>query len=216
MDELRRAYHDRIATLRGQSIAIVRDAARAVGDVSVALVQRDREAGVGLVVSAGEAAGRLAEVEVGVLDILAQQAPVGRDLRVVLAALRIAQVAELCLGLSRSLAGRVGRGDDVVTPALRKLMNEIGEKTSELLEEANGAWIVLDEAHARAVVESAAAVRGLHRRFLSELLSLEGVPIDAAVDLGMAARAYERLTDHAVEIAGRVQFAATGSPVSDV
>jgi len=216
VDELRRAYHDRIATLRGQSIAIVRDAARAVGDVSVALVQRDREAGVGLVVSAGEAAGRLAEVEVGVLDILAQQAPVGRDLRVVLAALRIAQVAELCLGLSRSLAGRVGRGDDVVTPALRKLMNEIGEKTSELLEEANGAWIVLDEAHARAVVESAAAVRGLHRRFLSELLSLEGVPIDAAVDLGMAARAYERLTDHAVEIAGRVQFAATGSPVSDV
>jgi phosphate uptake regulator len=28
----------------------------------------------------------------------------------------------------------------------------------------------------------------------------------------MMARAYERLTDHAVEIAGRVVFAATGAP----
>ena len=215
MDELRRAYHDRIADLRAQTIAIVRDAARSVGDVTVALVERDCAVGESIVLDAGDTARRVAAVEAGVLDVLAQQAPVGRDLRVVLAALRIAQIAELCLGLSRTLAGRVGRGDDVLTPTLRDLTYTIGERAGGLLEDANGAWIVLDEAQARAVIEGAAEVRELHRRFLAELLGLDGVPVDAAVDLGMAARVYERLTDHAVEIAGRVLFAVTGTPTID-
>ena len=215
MDELRRSYHDRIASLRAQTIAIVRDAARSVGDVTVALVERDSAAGEVIVVDGGDVARRVAEVEAGVLDIIAQQAPVGRDLRVVLAALRIAQIAELCLGLSRTLASRVGRGEDVLTDELRALTYAIGERTSGLLEDANGAWIVLDEAQARAVIESVGEVRDLHRRFLAELLGLDGVPVDAAVDLGMAARVYERLTDHAVEIAGRVLFAVTGTPTID-
>ena len=210
MDELRRAYHDRIADLRGQTIALLRDASRSVGDVTAALVERDRDAGDVVVSGTVDSTSRVAEVEAGVLDIIAQQAPVGRDLRVVLAALRIAQIADLCLGLSRTLGARVGRGEDVLTPNLRALATAIGEGTSMLLENANGAWIVLDEDQARSVIAAAREARDLQRRFLAELLGLDGVPVDAAVDLGMAARVYERLTDHAVEIAGRVVFAVTG------
>lgn len=214
MDELRRAYHDRIADLRGQSIALLRDASRSIGAVTAALVERDRDAGDVVVGAAADSASRVAEVEAGVLDIIAQQAPVGRDLRVVLAALRIAQIADLCLGLSRTLGARVGRGEDVLTPNLRALASAIGEGTSSLLEDANGAWIVLDEEQARSVIGAAGGARDLQRRFLTELLGLDGVPVDAAVDLGMAARVYERLTDHAVEIAGRVLFAVTGVTAS--
>jgi phosphate transport system protein len=210
VDELRRAYHDRIADLRGQTIALLRDASRSVGDVTAALVERDRDAGDVVVSGTVDSTSRVAEVEAGVLDIIAQQAPVGRDLRVVLAALRIAQISDLCLGLSRTLGARVGRGHDVLTPNLRALASAIGEGTSSLLEDANGAWIVLDEDQARTVVAAAGEARDLQRRFLAELLGLDGVPVDAAVDLGMAARVYERLTDHAVEIAGRVLFAVTG------
>lgn len=213
MDELRRAYHDRIATLRSRTIAIVGDAAASVGNVTVALVEGDRAAGQLIVVDAREAAMRVAEVEAVVLDILAQQAPVARDLRVVLASLRIAQVAELCLGLSRTLAARVGQGNGALTATLRTLTYEIGVGTAGLLEEANGAWIVLDDTQAMDVVTDSAACRELQRRFLAELLGMSDVPVDAAVDLGMAARVYERLTDHAVEIAGRVVFAVTGAPV---
>lgn len=210
MDELRRAYHDRIAKLRDQTIALLRDASRSVGDVTAALVERDRATGDVVVSGAVDSPSRVAEVEAGVLDIIAQQAPVGRDLRVVLAALRIAQIADLCLGLSRTLGARVGRLEDVLTPELRSLATAIGEGTSTLLEDANGAWIVLDEDQAREVVAAAREARDLQRRFLAELLGLDGVPVDAAVDLGMAARVYERLTDHAIEIAGRVLFAVTG------
>ncbi len=215
MDELRRAYHDRLAVLRGHTISIVGDAATSVGNVTAALLERDRSAGQLIVTGSVEAARRVAEVEGEVLDILAQQSPVARDLRVVLAALRIAQVAELCLGLSRTLGTRVGLGRDVLTPALRALTYEIGAQTSGLLGGANGAWATLDEEQAWAVIAAAGSCRDLQRQFLAELLGLHGVPVDAAVDLGMAARGYERLTDHAVEIAGRVVFAVTGSPPAE-
>ena len=213
MDELRRVYHDRIATLRTRTIDIVRDAAASVGHVTVALLDGDRAAGELIVLDARGAAARVAEVETVVLDILAQQAPVARDLRVVLASLRIAQVAELCLGLSRTLAARVGQGNGALTAPLRTLTYQIGSGTAGLLEEANGAWIVLDDAQALDVVTGSEACRELQRRFLAELLGMSDVPVDAAVDLGMAARVYERLTDHAVEIAGRVVFAVTGASI---
>ena len=97
-----------------------------------------------------------------------------------------------------------------MTPALRELSAEIGAQTVELLRRDSGAWNVLDEGQARDVIQASQSSRLLQRRFLAPLLLLENVPVEAAVDLGMAARAYERLTDHAVEIAGRIVFAATG------
>ena len=53
---------------------------------------------------------------------------------------------------------------------------------------------------------ASAESRQLQRTFLAELLELRSIPVNAAVDLGMIARVYERLTDHAVEIASRVMF----------
>jgi phosphate transport system protein len=151
-------------------------------------------------------------VEDDVLDTVARESPVARDLRVVLASLFISQATELCLGLVRTLATRVGPADEVLTPVLRGLAYEIGEQTVELLRLDAAAWAVLDGRPALVAIDAAERSRTLQRRFLAQLLELDDVPIEAAVDLGMMARAYERLTDHAVEIAGRVVFAATGAP----
>jgi phosphate uptake regulator len=54
--------------------------------------------------------------------------------------------------------------------------------------------------------------RGYHDR-IAELRSMaQAIVVDAAVALSRTVRAYERLTDHAVEIADRVLFAVNGSP----
>ena len=211
MDELRRDYHDRIADLRIRTGRLVVAAADAIEHVTGALLSRDVNAGRAVVAELDWAVKEPAAVEDEVLDLLALQAPIARDLRVVLASLFITQAAALCIGLARNLAGRVGSGEGVMTPALRELSAEIGAQTVELLRRANGAWAVLDEGLAMGVIDASEPARVLQRRFLAELLRLENVPVEAAVDLGMAARAYERLTDHAVEIAGRVVFAATGN-----
>ena len=210
MDELRRDYHDRIADLRVRTGRLVVAAADAIEHVTGALLSRDVNAGRAVVAELDWAVKEPAAVEDEVLDLLALQAPIARDLRVVLASLFITQAAALCIGLARNLAGRVGSGEGVMTPALRELSAEIGAQTVELLRRDSGAWNVLDEGQARDVIQASQSSRLLQRRFLAQLLQLENVPVEAAVDLGMAARAYERLTDHAVEIAGRIVFAATG------
>ena len=208
--ELRRSYHDRIAELRDRSADIIGDAASATVEVTRAFLEGDRAAGRSIVISTSAAAANVALVETDVLDLLALQSPVARDLRVILAARDIARAGELCLGLCRTLAARVGGAQDVLSPGLRDLIAEMGSETADLLRRANGAWTTLDEEQAGAVIVNAESCRQLQRAFLAELLELRLVPVDAAVDLGMTGRMYERVTDHAVEIVGRVMFVLTG------
>jgi phosphate transport system protein len=216
MDELRRAYHDRIAELKARAGTLLEATADAVDRLTTALLERDVPARHDVVATVASLAEEPKRVEDEVMDTLAREAPVARDLRVVLASLFIAQETGLCLGLLRTLATRVGRAEEALTPVLRALAYEIGAETVELLRRDAAAWGVLDEGSALAAIEGAAHSRTLQRRFLAELLELEDVRVEAAVDLGMMARAYERLIDHAMEIAGRVVFAATGSsPTAD-
>ena len=206
MDEVRRSYHDLIAGLRDETVALVRVSADAVENVTAALLERDPQAGRSVVAEVADVNTRVMSVENEVLELLARQAPVARDLRIILAALRIAQVADLCVGLARTLGTRAGRSEDAMTPTLRALAYEIGAETVTLLRQAAGAWAALDAALAQAVAGAADAARALQRRAFAELLELDGASAEAVIDLGMAARAYERLTDHAVEIADRVLF----------
>jgi phosphate transport system protein len=212
MAELRRAYHDRIAELKGRAEALLAKTADAVDRLTTALLERDEAALVRLVGDVDGVAEEPKRIEEDVLDTIAREAPVARDLRVVLASLFISQGTALCLGLVRTLASRSGPADEVLTPVLRGLAYEIGEETVDLLRLDAAAWAVMDGDRALAAIDGSERSRRLQRRFLGELLDLDDVPIEAAVDLGMMARAYERFTDHAVDIASRVVFAATGAP----
>jgi phosphate transport system protein len=209
--ELRRSYHDRIAELRGRTAAIIRGAADATEEVTSAFLDGDREKGRQIAAGTAQAAAGIAVVEGDVLDLLALQAPVARDLRVILAARDVAHAGELCLGLCRGLAGRVGGAQDLLSTTLRSRIDDMGSSTVDLLRRANGAWVTLDVEQAASVLEAADTCRQLQRAFLAALLELRLAPVDAAVDLGMVGRVYERLTDHSVEIAGRVVFVLTGA-----
>jgi phosphate transport system protein len=214
--ELRRSYHDRIGELRSQTSAIVRDASVAVENVTAALLESDPVAAGIVTDQVLTAAGQAAAIERDVVEVLALQAPVARDLRIIVAALNITQTAALCLGLCRTLAGKAGGTvGRTITPPLRALAYEMGAESAALLARANGAWVVLDESQAHQVISDAAGCRDLHRRFLTELFGMRDVEVEAAVDLGMMARAYERLIDHVVDIAARVVYAETGTPPSE-
>lgn len=212
--ELRHSYHDRIADLRTKTVSVVRDAATASEVAGAALLDDGTGAQHLLEIEALDATERIAEIEAEVLALLALQAPVASDLRMILASRDIAQIGELCLGLCRTLAGRSGSAHDVLSPRLRTLTEEIGAQTSGLLRQANQAWAVLAVEETGDLMMRAAESRHVQRAFYAELIGLRAMPVDAAVDLGMALRVYERLTDHAIEIASRVLFVVDGTPPS--
>jgi phosphate transport system protein len=152
----------------------------------------------------------VAEVEAEVLALLALQAPVARDLRVVLASRDIAQTAQLCLGLCRSLVTRGPRAAETLDSRLRSAIGQVGRDSADLLRLARAAWSGLDQSLARELSVRSEASRLLQEGVFTELLSISVAPVEVALDLGTAVRVYERLTDHALEIGARVLFAVTG------
>jgi phosphate transport system protein len=210
--ELRRAYHDRIAELRAKTISIVDNAGRATEHATDILMDPDSEAGSRISVFVAETSAQVEEVDSEVLRLLALQAPVARDLRIILASRDIAQIGDLCLGLDQTLAKRIVGARDVLSAQMRDTLFDIGSATSGLLLQANGAWTTLDVEQADSVAVAARDCRHSQRQFQAALVRLSDLPVDAAVNLGMVSRVYERLTDHSLEIAARVVFAANGTP----
>jgi phosphate uptake regulator len=86
----------------------------------------------------------------------------------------------------------------------------MGTEASGLLDHAGRAFAVLDGDLAQEVVDADAPVRESHRGFLAALYTQHALPVGAAVECGVVARCYERIADHALEIAQRVRFVATG------
>ena len=93
--ELRRAYHNSIAELRAKTISIVDNAGRATEHATGVLVNPDAEAGNKIAVLVSETSAQVAEVDGEVLRLLALQAPVARDLRMILASLEFGKIVVL-------------------------------------------------------------------------------------------------------------------------
>jgi len=208
LDELRRGFHDRLAALHEGVASLTEFAAVAIADASGALLEGDVELAERVI--AARYNGRAVQIEQEVIDLIALQGPMARDLRFLMSSLRIAQEADLSLGLAANIASRAGGLDDaVLTPELRARLYEMGAEAAALVRRAGEAYRGLDESLAYSVLASDGAVREHHRQLLKGLFALRDAPIEGAVELGIVARCYERLTDHALEIADRVRFVAS-------
>jgi phosphate transport system protein len=211
--ELRRPYHDRIAEVRRQSLAVLACAISVADRGTRALLDGSCEPPEEMRQAAEQAGFVGASIDTEVVNLLALESPVARDLRVILAARDVTQTALLCIGLGITLS-QASRASFYLGSTLRPSMGELGLATSSLLDEARSAWASLDTDRAREVEQHSELLRTQKLSFFGELAGLQGVPMDAALDLGVASRVYERLADHAVEIAERVLFAVEGLPTT--
>jgi phosphate transport system protein len=206
--ELRRNYHDRISDLRAQSSSILACALRGVRAAYAAAT----DVGVTSPGTLDFGAARSLEVVTAadhqVLALLALESPVARDLRVILAARDVTQISQLCVGLATTLVSRIAAVRQVSDPTLKDLVRTVGSRTADLLQLAEAAWTTLDPGTAQEVLSESEGARRAQVDFLARLLGLTEIRVAAAVDLALTARAYDRLADHAMEIAERTLFAA--------
>ncbi|MCL2030413.1 MAG: phosphate signaling complex protein PhoU [Oscillospiraceae bacterium] len=153
------------------------------------------------------------DIEALCLKLLLQQQPIAKDLRLVSAALKMitdmerigdqaADISEITL----YLAG---------TPYINKLEHipQMAEATAKMVTDSIDAFVKKDLALANAVIESDDIVDELFirvRRDLIQLTRADGENGEQAMDLQMIAKYFERIGDHAVNIAGWVVFSITG------
>ena len=153
------------------------------------------------------------DVEEVVEHHFALEPPAATDQRFILSVLRVVPELERSHDLVLHIARRAGGGFGAeLTPRCRGLIERMGRLGSEMWRQAADSWYERDGSAAEALVERDDEMDDLHAILTAEL-SAGRMSLPVVVDMTLVARFYERLGDHAVNIARRVA-SITGSSSS--
>ena len=89
----------------------------------------------------------------------------------------------------------------------------MGEQAQMLFKEATEAYLANDGVRAAALDDMDSYLDGLQREFVQQIFESHAagtIDLQVAVQLAVVARFYERIGDHAVNVAEKVQYVATG------
>lgn len=210
---MRDAYTEELESVFADLAAISRSVRTAVRDASRALLTGD--AAVAERVISGDAAIDRAreQVEERAFSLLSLQQPVAGDLRTIVAALRMVAELERMGDLSVHVAkiARL-RVPEVAVPAeVRPTMEQMAEVAQDMVARVSDVITTRDVEAAIALGRDDEEMDQLRRRSFTELLGDNwSHGVEAAVDLALLGRYYERIADHAVSVANRVVFVVTG------
>lgn len=154
-----------------------------------------------------------AELDELAINILARQQPVARDLRIVVSALRISASLERMGDMAEHIAqlARYRFPDKVVPKSLRGTFAELGALDVEVAKKLVELLKHEDVRIAEEIRNDDDRIDALHLSVFDKVLgeTWKGAAVDT-VDATLASRYHERFADHAVSIAKKVQYLATG------
>ena len=152
------------------------------------------------------------EVEKLTKTAILLQAPVASDLRFLLCVLRILPELERSHHLVVQLAARAGhiRGEDL-SPRSRELVERMGNLVSDMWRRTADSWYQRDHSAAAQVAERTNEMGKLHASLIAELSSGR-MALAVTIEMTLMAPLYERLSDHAVNIADQVVYIAGSGP----
>ena len=153
------------------------------------------------------------DIEKRSLALLAQQAPVAGDLRLVVAILGVINDLERAGDLAYNIA-KLAQGEDFRRPELKEvrlLVSELGQAASQIMGTAIDAWAAKDERLAAGMEAQDDKIDDLHARLLEKLVDLKGQDsLGPALRLALVGRYFERIGDHAVNLGERLRYFVTG------
>jgi phosphate transport system protein len=210
---MRQQFTDELKAVNDQLVDMTRLVGSAMERATTSLLDGDLELAES-VIAADERIDLLhASLEEQALVIIARQAPVATDLRVLVAGLRMSADLERMGDLARHVAkvARLRYPGSAIPPELRATILEMGDVAEQLVAKT-GAIIASRDISAAVELETDDdAMDRLHRGLFTELLSDDwSHGIEAAIDITLIGRYYERFADHAVSVARRVVYVVTG------
>lgn len=214
MEELRKSFHNDLGSARDELARLAALVAELIPRATAVLLDGDLEGAEYMIRGDSEIDARCVELEEHCLRILALQAPVASELRQVVALLKMIAEVERSADLAASIC-KVARRiyGHSLDPKLRGLISRMGEQAQQLWVAAIDAFVENDEAKAAAVVDMDAYLDALQKQFIQAIFETHAhstVDLQVAMQLAYVARFYERIGDHAVNIAERVRFVITG------
>ena len=206
-------FHDELDALNTHLLEMGSMIEYAIETGEQAMEQRNAELARTIVSYDREIDQKEREIESQCLKLLLRQHPVARDLRFISAALKMVtdmeRVGDQAADISEIVSYIAQEGYIKQLEHIPKM----AEKAVHMVKRAVDAFINRDLDLARAVIDMDDEVDGLFdviKRELIELIHQNSAMGAQALDLLMIAKYFERIGDHAVNIAEWVEFAITG------
>lgn len=151
-------------------------------------------------------------VEERATELLVRQAPVAGDLRMVLAALKIAADLERMGDLAQHVAKIVlmRHPQPVVPPELVDVFGEMGEVAYRMADKATTVLEQRDATQGLALERDDDEMDALHRKLFEVVLGDWKHGVESAIDITLLGRFYERYADHAVNAGRQTAYLVTG------
>ena len=216
---MRNAYFDQLDTIVDDLVSMTGAVRVAVSRATRALLTADAEIAE-KVISDDAAIDRTRErVERESFELLALQQPVATDLRMLVAGLRMVADLERMGDLSVHVAkvARLRAPQVAVPEELRPTIERMAAVAEKMIDTAGIIIAERDLDGARRMEEDDEEMDQLRRSSFRLMLD-DAWPhgVEAAVDIALLGRYYERIADHTVSLARRVVYLVTGETVSTV
>jgi phosphate transport system protein len=211
---MREAYRDELDAISGRLVEMTRATGEAMAQASESLLATDI-ALAERVISADRSVDRLRDdLDDRVVDLLARQQPVATELRIVVTALRMADDIERMGDLALHIAKltRLRYPQPVIPDLMRLEFATMGTIAYRLSSRLSSIIADHDPEGASELDHDDDEMDTLHRRHFA-VLTADSWPhgVQAAIDVTLASRYYERYADHTVKCARRVYYLVTGS-----
>jgi phosphate transport system protein len=214
MPETRIAFQEELRELEERALQGLDMVVNSLERVMESLQHQDVELAEMVIEDDDRIDGRYLEVHQGILSLLARQAPVATDLRLVAALLdvikHVERMGDQCVNIAKLIP--VTGHEPPTDRAMLETLREMGKHAASLVEQSKRAFAERNVELAQDLVVRDEAINRLQREAFRIAIEI-GDDIDTrewAMPMLLVARALERIGDNAVDIGEQTAFVVTG------
>ncbi|MSO27371.1 MAG: phosphate signaling complex protein PhoU [Candidatus Nanopelagicales bacterium] len=208
-------YQGQLDEVNGDLVTITRLVGSAMNQATQSLLDADLSLAEKVIESDAQIDALCSSVEERCFDIIVIGRPAATDLRLVIGALRIATSLERMGDLAEHIAkqARMRYPKPSVPQELRATFAIMGGVAEAIVSKTGSVIATRDVSLATDIARHDAEMDHLHRELFTIVLSPSWKHgVEAAIDVTLLSRYYERYADHAVSVTRRVVNVVTGEP----
>ena len=212
---MRQEYHEQLDMISDDLVRLTRLVGSAMNLATQSLLDGNLQLAEGVIASDSDIDAVAAEIEAKCSEVIALQAPVATELRIVIGAFRISASLERMGDLAEHVAkqARMRYPNQAIPTELRATFAEMGGIAEAIVSKTGAVIATKDVALAADIAAHDERMDRLHRELFTIVLSPSwSHGVEAAIDVTLLSRYYERFADHAVSVTRRVVNIVTGEP----
>jgi phosphate transport system protein len=214
MSEVRRTFHQELEHIKGDIVRAAALVTECIPRGTDILLSNDLQGAQQLIADDDLLDALSLEIEEHCYQVLARQQPVAIDLRSLVTAIRLVSEIERSGDLMVNIAKGARRIYGVqYDPRLRGLIERMSEEATRLFRLCIDAYAEGNASLASALDDMDDSLDLLHKDYIQAIFESHHagvIDLQAAVQLALIGRYYERIGDHAVNIGARVEYMVTG------